>query len=527
MRSIIQLTIFTLTCIGTLFISSVKFIDSQLLPKWFVMIGGVLLIGSYSIIHFLINPNKTNQNHKIPEQFGTIIIVSIVLTQAVYGILQYMGILSPTSTLQVTGSFDNPAGFAASLCAGFPFCFLGITQTKDKIRKVFIVASILIIIAIICSESRSGIISIIIVSGYWIGKRIRISSKIKRVLFPILIFGIITGLYYYKKDSADGRMLIWKCSIPMLKENLLTGGGTGTFEPHYMDYQAEYFKERPDNPYSMLADNVQYPFCEYLNIGVSYGIAGLCLTFCAIGYIFKRYYEEQTSEKETAFLCWLAIASFALFSYPLMYPFVWLMLLYSTYLSTYKHIKKQRSYTTKLKMLVAGISLCLFIYTGIQTIQRIKAELEWKEISNLSLLGKTEDVLPRYKEIYTHFKTDRYFLYNYSAELYQAKKYKESLDLALQCRGHWADYDVEMLLGDLYEHMHQFQKAEQHYQWASYMCPNRFTPLYRLTKLYHSQGKKAKVIKLAKMITNKEIKIPSSTIYTIQQEIKNIIDAYK
>jgi hypothetical protein len=48
------------------------------------------------------------------------IIISCAL-QALYGILQYWGVLQCTSSFRITGSFDNPAGFASSLCAGIPF----------------------------------------------------------------------------------------------------------------------------------------------------------------------------------------------------------------------------------------------------------------------------------------------------------------------------------------------------------------------------------------------------------------------
>lgn len=522
MKLTAQLIIFTLTCIGTLFASSIKFIDSQLLPKWFVIIGGLLFIGYYSIIHFLINSNKKEQHTKTSRQFTNIIICAI-LFQAVYGILQYIEILPPTNTFHVTGSFDNPAGFAASLCAGFPFCILGITQTKGKTRWIFIATFILVITAIIISESRAGILSTIIVLSYWISKHIQPSSKIKNILFPILIFGIIAGLYYYKKDSANGRLLIWKCSMPLLKANLLTGGGAGTFEAHYMDYQAEYFKKYPDDSYSMLAGNVQYPFCEYLNIGINYGIIGLCFIFCIIGFMFWCYHKDQTLEKEAAFLCWLSIIIFALFSYPLMYPFVWLVISYSAYLLIYKLIHKLYLYLSKsTKTSIALIFIGGLTYISIQVFYRLKAEIEWKKISVLSSIGKTEEMLPRYKDVYSYLRTNRYFLYNYSMELYQAKKYQESLSIALQCRKYWADYEIEILFGTLYEHLQQPQKAEEHYQWASYMCPNRFIPLYKHTLLLVKEKRLAEARQIAKRIINKPEKVRSPIISIIKREMNDL-----
>lgn len=520
MKLTVYLTLFVLTCIGALFTSSTKFIDSQLFPKWFTMMGGLLLIGYYSIIHFLFNLNKEKHLPSAPKPFA-IIIICALLSQAVYGILQYMKLLPSTNTFQVTGSFDNPAGFAASLCAGFPFCILGIAQTKGKIRWLFIAALMLVVMGIVFSESRAGILSIIIASSYWIGKHIQLSFKVKKVLFPILILGIITGLYYYKKDSADGRILIWRCSVSLLKENLLTGGGMGTFESHYMDHQAKYFREYPTSPYSMLADNVQYPFCEYLNIGINYGIIGLCFVFCIIGFMFRRYFIHQTLEKETAFLCWLIIAIFALFSYPLMYPFVWLILLYSTYLLTRELIYKLYKYLSiPIKLPIVITIFSLLTYSGIQVFHRIEAELEWKKISVLSYVRNIEEVLSRYKKVYATLKTDRYFLYNYSMELYQAGRYRESLTMALQCRKYWADYDVEMLCGELYEHLQQPGKSEQHYQWASYMCPNRFMPLYKKALLLMKQNRLIEAKQIAREIINKPEKVSSPIVSIIKREMK-------
>ena len=38
------------------------------------------------------------------------------------------------------------------------------------------------------------------------------------------------SIYYYKKDSADGRLLIWRVSIDMIADAPLVGHGIGTFE---------------------------------------------------------------------------------------------------------------------------------------------------------------------------------------------------------------------------------------------------------------------------------------------------------
>lgn len=45
----------------------------------------------------------------------------------------------------------------------------------------------------------------------------------------------------------------------MIKHEPFTGYGVGGFSAHYMDYQAQYFKEHPDSQFAILADNIKSP----------------------------------------------------------------------------------------------------------------------------------------------------------------------------------------------------------------------------------------------------------------------------
>jgi tetratricopeptide (TPR) repeat protein len=101
-------------------------------------------------------------------------------------------------------------------------------------------------------------------------------------------------LYFLKKDSADGRLLIWRCSWEMIKENPVKGlgYGQGGFKAHYMNYQAKYFEAHPDSKQAMLADNVNRPFNEYLLLLVNYGLFGL-LVFILFLYRLWADYDLQ------------------------------------------------------------------------------------------------------------------------------------------------------------------------------------------------------------------------------------------
>lgn len=112
------------------------------------------------------------------------------------------------------------------------------------------------------------------------------------------------------------------------------------------------------------------------------------------------------------------------------------------------------------------------------------AEKEWGDTSRLALCGASGKTLPAYAELEKKFENNPYFLYNYAAILLENKQYEESLTVALQCRKYWADYDLELMIGENYQELDKYELAERYYDNASMMCPSRFLPLYKLFHLY-------------------------------------------
>ena len=66
--------------------------------------------------------------------------------------------------------------------------------------------------------------------------------NISLTVFVLLLFVSVAGtkMYGMKKDSADGRLLIWKLSAEMIVANP-AGYGYGLFEKNYNLYQADHF----------------------------------------------------------------------------------------------------------------------------------------------------------------------------------------------------------------------------------------------------------------------------------------------
>ena len=142
--------------------------------------------------------------------FGCFISV-ICSIQALYGILQWLKLISSVGRYQVVGSFDNPAGFAACLCAGLPFIFLCLKEVREKKTKelfCYLFAFGLLFWSIVVSGSRSGVLTIAIVLAIWLYPYIPFKLKSKILISVCLILVLLGGGYFLKKDSADGRLLI-------------------------------------------------------------------------------------------------------------------------------------------------------------------------------------------------------------------------------------------------------------------------------------------------------------------------------
>lgn len=148
----------------------------------------------------------------------------------IHGGLQYGEWISCPDIFRMTGNFDNPAGFTLALCCCIPF----ILYLKENynyspvIKNTSVIILFLIVICILISKSRTAYICVLVMACMILTMRSRHSKK---TIF-LFVLGIITALilsHFFKKDSADGRLLIWKCTWEMIKDKPILGFGTGGF----------------------------------------------------------------------------------------------------------------------------------------------------------------------------------------------------------------------------------------------------------------------------------------------------------
>ncbi len=170
------------------------------------------------------------------------------------------------ATAHVSGmrQFRQPGRHSFRTGFSLPFSLHYTQSPCTPFRYTALASTFLIACAIIASESRAGILSMGCIFLLYFPMKWPKIGKALTFGLVMLFTASSVFLYHYKKDSADGRLLIWQCTWNMIKERPLYGYGYGGFQANYMDEQAQFFRTHPNSRYAQLADDVKSPFNEYL-----------------------------------------------------------------------------------------------------------------------------------------------------------------------------------------------------------------------------------------------------------------------
>jgi hypothetical protein len=144
------------------------------------------------------------------------------------------------------------------------------------------------------------------------------------VLFVLLVATALY-LYYDKKDSADGRLFVWRISLSMVQEKPIAGYGYGFFDKHYNLKQSDYFQTNVATKAELQnARYVYMPYNDYLENFVYGGIIGL--VFFLFFLIMPIRYAQKQSDP-TAFAVLLAVAVMGMTNFIFQSVPVWIVAL--------------------------------------------------------------------------------------------------------------------------------------------------------------------------------------------------------
>jgi len=179
--------------------------------------------------------------------------------------------------------------FAWSLLVTLPLAVYLLVTSKGKLKTIiFGVATMLIIVGILGTQSRGAAIGLALSGGFMFFKILPEFPKIRAALLVPVVIGIFflpaayidrlgTVATYEEDTSAMGRIAAWGTAIEMANDNFL-GVGPGSFNSAYgRSYR------KPDDPVRWISTH-----SIYFKVLAEYGYIGL---ICLLMVIFKAFSE--------------------------------------------------------------------------------------------------------------------------------------------------------------------------------------------------------------------------------------------
>lgn len=406
----------------------------------------------------------------------------------------------------LTGPFENPNVLSIHLCLLLPFVYSGQQRAVGTKRIAIVILMLISVLTILHTGCRSGWICLVffmmvaMLRGRW-----------KYLALPVVVFFGFFLASSFKQSSSQGRSFILHNTLELLAEAPLLGHGTDGFGRLYMAKQAEYFKTHEDKELEMLADDIRHPLNEFLLVGVDHGLLGIALlsVLILLPLLWKRRLYEQCRPLWQS-LSLLLIC--CLFSYPLLYPMSWLLIVAGWALTFRSKVARICvSHRPLLLFCTVTILLTTLGYTSLL--------LAWGYASHQAKRGRSEEMMASYERLYPYLSWRGVFLYDYTIESLYADRYEQAYRLAEECRGKHLSYDLTLLEGDICRYMKNYDRALECFDEASLMCPVRFAPPYGKWQVYKETGDTVRKDSVAQVIRQKKIKVYSREIKDILEDI--------
>ncbi len=507
-------------CSGSVFFISNSHPDMarMITMKW--TLTSLAIMGVYGIYALAKNRSFVTNPDKIVKTYFLLGLIEVGIS-----LLQLIHVVPSFNRFyRLTGTFSNPTLLGMQLCLCLPIGINFILKTEGKRRRAWCLLTSAIVICMVMSTSRTcllaSILSTLTLSFFEstsIHEKLLNRNFIFMSIFIITI--LLTALYFWKRDSADGRILIWIVSLDMIKEKFLLGWGQNGFDSFYMQYQASYFLHHPNSRYLYLADNVFHPFNEILLLLIKYGFIGIITISFLIFLLIKCVITNKSKCKSIYVSLTVIIGTLSMFSYPSTCFFIWLV---SGFLILSVLCSRQASFLSKICSFIYSIFLVLIFFQGLKG---ICSEWRWLKLQNNYHHRNQTEVMNQYSVLYNDLKDSSYFLYNYGAVLHSYGNYEKSLDVFMECERLYNDYNIQMLMADNFRKSGNKKEAIKRLRFANNMIPNRFLPLYYEMEIYKEDNDSIKAYNVAMKIINKSVKIKNShSIRKIKEEAKKVIE---
>ena len=406
--------------------------------------------------------------------------------EAVWGLLQVYGYEPSNHSLYaLTGSFYNPGPYSGFLAMCLPLAVHEWLEGRRIWKHLALVALVLMLVVLPSGMSRSAWLAALMASGYvWAMHYPKAIARYWKAFLAGVLLVILLGIgaYRWKKDSADGRLLMWK--IAFTEVPAMIGVGWENVAGAYGEAQERYFRQGKGTPQEEhVAGAPEYVFNEYLQVGIAWGAPALCGILAVVIVVFCWGHRSRLYG-----VCGglFSLAVFAFSSYPfqfLEFILAFLALLVACALG-------HRKVWVRWLALVLGIGLGVYL----------SANRPQKNARRM---------------------------FEQAHALHKAGEWQASTDLLKETMKVSSDAMVLNIIGKNFQAMGQPKVAEHWFVRSTHRLPNRIYPYYLLAKLYAEHPDVFPEEKLewaARMVLEKEAKVESTAIRQMREEVKKMLE---
>lgn len=488
---------------------------------------------------YIVNPQRTV---RIVSESVQWVLMGFGAMEALHGLGQIAGIYPSNHSLFVlTGTFYNPGPYSGYLAAVLPIALhrmLVSNGKKDRLSVAQYYFSMCVLLLICCvlpaGMSRAAWFASLISCGYVVLRVYRVKvksfvSKHRYAVSGVLIVGALlaSSAYFMKRDSADGRLLIWKITSQAIASSPCGEENGRTFSAIYGDAQERYFTNcEYSESEAWVAGTPDFAFNEYLQIAVEYGV-WVSILLVTVLLVLSMI---AGGRKQLAGIdgCLVSLMVFACFSYPLHIPAivsVWLLTLMVLCGEGLVMIKRKRNaVAVLLPVVVAGLTASMDMY-GIYS-ERTRAVREWMPVRVLYHSRAFNAAAEEYGKLYDKMSWNKDFCFEYGRALYKARSYGKAEEVLLKAMEVSGDPMILNMLGRNAQESGEYGKAEKYLLRSTRRLPERVYPHYLLVKLYAEPEyfDRIKLIREAECVLNAEPKVNSTAIREMRQEVKKILE---
>ena len=428
------------------------------------------------------------------------------------GVMQIFGKASSGNLYyNLTGDFRNPGpygGFIAVMLAAILPAVSGYRKDKSLKHNALPLlagfASIIGIVLLPATLSRTAFVAFGTAALLYMLRIEQVRRFIGRRKWVIgaaalVILSVSVILFNFKRESADGRLHIWKIEVMTMAERPLSGYGPGMALGGYGQTQAHYFQT--SGPFSQeeirTAGVPEFAFNEYLRFGMECGLPGLALSVLILLLALVLLHRRK-SPLEYALL---ALGVFASASYPLS---LWQFRLVLAIILGFAAGSRDRamSICASASALLSAILLAL----SLGTLSSVREAARFEKRAKLSITFGSGDIDSEdFAERLPYMSNNAHFLYDYAVLLRKEKKFQESIKIAEMGSRISADPIFNIAAGQSFADMKQYAQAEDQYRKAYYKVPCRITPLFHLMLMHLDKGDDNAALEVAGRISTMQV----------------------